>query len=88
MKKEYKITESGFPKFKAVLDTESGTIKVMKLFYGYKRYQTIALVSLEAITRIIEQNDSYKMHTDPMFNLTYSSRRLQTIVQLITGKEV
>ena len=88
MKREYKVTDSGYPKFKAVLDTESGTIKIMKLFNGYKRYQTVAEVSLDAVTRILDQNDSYKMHNDPMFDLTYSARKLETIVQRITGAEV
>jgi len=98
MKREYKVTESGYPKFKAVLNTESGTIKVMKLFYGYKRYQTIATLSLEELSRFFKDEHERLMVKwkginkeyvgNPLFDLTTSARQVSAVVQRITGKEV
>lgn len=98
MKREYKVTESGYPKFKCVLDIESGVIKVMKLFYGYKRYQTVAILSLGELSAFFKNEHERLMAkwegtnkqyvSNPLYDLTTSARQVSAVVQRITGIEV
>lgn len=98
MKKTYKVLEREFPRFKAVHDTKLNTVKIRKLHFRYKRYQTVATLTFDEIYSFFKKEHQEFMNkweevnpiytSDPLLDLTTSNRQVSAVVKRITGIEV